>query len=75
MDQDTMKKETCPRIYYDLFGSIVHTGTLHQGHYMADIKVKDDWYHCNDAFIFKCKDGEDEVLQREGAYILFYKRR
>lgn len=74
-EQKGLNKETCPQVLYDLFGSIVHTGTLHQGHYLADVKVMDQWYHCNDTFIKKIDGGEKEVLKREGAYILFYSRR
>lgn len=47
---------------------------MHQGHYVANVKVDGQWYHCNDAHVSKCDD-EDEVLKSEGAYVLFYMRR
>lgn len=61
-----------PLILYDLFASANHTGTLHQGHYVANVKVDNQWYHCNDQHVSKCED-EEEVLRSE-AYMLFYIR-
>ena len=66
-----------PQVLYDLFATINHSGTLHQGHYISNVKVNRKWYHCNDVFISEAGDGngEKEVLESEGAYMLFYMRR
>jgi hypothetical protein len=39
--------------------------------------VEDRWYHCNDAHVSRAglDDGEKEVVDNEGAYVLFYIRR
>jgi ubiquitin C-terminal hydrolase len=52
-------------------------GTLQSGHYIANVKVEDIWYHCNDAHVSRAgvDDGEKEVVNNEGAYVLFYIRR
>lgn len=66
-----------PRILYDLFGTVNHLGNMQSGHYVSNVKVKDQWYHCNDQHISRARDGngEEAVLNSEGAYILFYVRR
>ena len=68
---------TVPQIAYDLFGTVNHYGTLQSGHYVANLKVNERWYHCNDAHVYYAGvgDGEAEVLKSEGAYLLFYERR
>lgn len=62
-----------PKILYDLFGTVNHIGNMQSGHYVANVKVDDDWYHSNDQHISYIK--EDSVLKAEGAYVLFYIRR
>jgi len=66
-----------PRILYDLFGTANHLGNMQSGHYVSNVKVKDQWYHCNDQHVSRACDGngEEAVLNSEGAYILFYVRR
>lgn len=62
-----------PEVLYDLYGTVNHVGTLNQGHYVSNVKVGDQWYHCNDAHISTSE--ESEVLKSEGAYMMFYLRR
>jgi ubiquitin C-terminal hydrolase len=66
-----------PRVLYDLFATVNHRGTLHQGHYTSNVKCGNHWYHCNDAFVCDAGEGngEKEVLLAEGAYMLFYRRK
>mmetsp|Transcript_29911 Transcript_29911/g.39161 ORF Transcript_29911/g.39161 Transcript_29911/m.39161 type:complete len:214 (-) Transcript_29911:37-678(-) len=66
-----------PQILYDLFGTVNHVGNLHQGHYTTNVKVDNQWFNCNDAFVSKSGEGDGEraVLKSEGAYVLFYIRR
>lgn len=72
-----MNDGTCPKILYDLCGTIDHTGTLNQGHYVSNVQVNGQWYHCNDAFVGKCGKGtgEEEVLSSDSAYMMFYVRK
>ena len=57
---------------YDLFATVNHFGTLQSGHYMANVLVEHQWYHCNDAHVSSIS--EQDVLS-DAAYILFYARR
>ena len=59
-------------LLYDLFGTVNHFGTLQSGHYVANVKVKDKWFHCNDAHVSEIS--ESDVLKSD-AYLLFYSRR
>lgn len=75
-----MEAKSCSSaIMYDLYATINHTGTLHQGHYVANVKVDGKWYHCNDAHIFDAGEGDGEKAVLEAAvgeaYMLFYMRR
>jgi len=62
-----------PEILYDLFGTVNHIGNMQSGHYVANVKVDDAWYHCNDQHISYAN--EESVMKAEGAYVLFYIRR
>lgn len=66
-----------PTVLYDLFGTVNHIGNMQSGHYVTNVKVSNQWYHCNDAHIGVAgtDNGEMAVLNNEGAYILFYIRR
>jgi ubiquitin C-terminal hydrolase len=65
--------ETCidlqREMRYDLFGVIVHKGTLSGGHYIAFVKRHGQWYIFNDELYEPVT--ESMVLQQE-AYLLFY---
>ncbi len=78
---ETQTDVESPKVLYDLYATVNHRGSLHQGHYTSNIKCNDHWYHCNDAFVCNAGEGngEKEVLQAEGtrggdAYMLFYRR-
>lgn len=62
-----------PKILYDLFGTVNHIGNMQSGHYISNVKVDNNWYHCNDQHVSHIK--EESVLEAEGAYVLFYIRR
>lgn len=68
---------TMPEVLYDLFATVNHFGNLQSGHYVTNVKVDQRWYHVNDAQVEYAGSGsgEAEVLQKEGAYLLFYVRR
>lgn len=67
-----------PAINYDLFGTVNHFGNLQSGHYVANTLVDSRWYHSNDAHVSYAGttgNGEMEVVNSEGAYLLFYIRK
>jgi len=56
---------------YDLYGVCNHSGGTLGGHYTANIKNKDGWYHYNDTDVNKISDSK--VISTK-AYCLFYKK-
>ena len=70
--QPTDASATAPDVLYDLFGMVTHYGTLQSGHYVANVRVQEKWYHCNDSHVSHAE--EDDVLQNK-AYLLFYAKR
>jgi ubiquitin carboxyl-terminal hydrolase 22/27/51 len=70
---DSLEQWVVPEIQYDLYATVNHFGNLQSGHYVSNVLVKNQWYHCNDSFIGFAT--EAEILRSEGAYILFYIRR
>jgi ubiquitin carboxyl-terminal hydrolase 22/27/51 len=33
---------------YDLFAVVTHEGKLDNGHYWADVRCGEEWWHCDD---------------------------
>jgi len=59
-------------IPYRLYATVNHIGSMQSGHYVSNVKIDDQWYTCNDALVTKCT--EADVLEADGAYLLFYIR-
>lgn len=70
---DSSEQWVVPEIRYDLFATVNHFGNLQSGHYVSNVLVNNQWYHCNDSFVGF--SSEAEILISEGAYLLFYIRR
>eukprot|EP00554_Chaetoceros_debilis_P015129 CAMPEP_0194118556 /NCGR_PEP_ID=MMETSP0150-20130528/36075_1 /TAXON_ID=122233 /ORGANISM="Chaetoceros debilis, Strain MM31A-1" /LENGTH=850 /DNA_ID=CAMNT_0038809981 /DNA_START=83 /DNA_END=2635 /DNA_ORIENTATION=- len=77
----TKLKQEMPTVYpaklYDLCGTINHSGTLNQGHYVSNVKIDKGWFICNDEQINKVskEDSEKVVVKSEEVYMMFYSRR
>lgn len=64
---------------YDLFGVIVHGGSVFGGHYIVYIQINGEWYCFDDEIVRKCEVEEATVdkfggqkFQKKTAYVLFY---
>lgn len=57
---------------YDLFAVVTHEGKLDNGHYWADVRSGDEWWHCDDDKVTPTSLG---AVLRQNAYMLFYVRR
>ena len=53
---------------YELFGVVVHEGSISTGHYTVYIKNSGHWYKCDDSVVSLVN--QDEVLN-SNAYLLF----
>lgn len=46
---DRKEKELPDSLYiYDLFAVVTHEGKLDNGHYWADVRDGEEWWHCDD---------------------------
>ena len=57
---------------YDLFGIIVHKGTLSGGHYIAFVKRSGQWYIFNDELY---EPVTEQMVGSQEAYLLLYQER
>lgn len=61
-------------LIYDLYGAVLHHGSLTKGHYTALVKYKDNWHYCDDESV-RLMRSVDESFIEDKAYILFYRQR
>lgn len=59
------------KIIYKLKAQIIHRGSLHGGHYYAEVKRGENYYICNDSSIVKIPNFNKYNYD---AYMLFYER-
>jgi|LauGreDrversion4_1035100.scaffolds.fasta_scaffold60784_1 ubiquitin carboxyl-terminal hydrolase 22/27/51 len=64
--------EPLPEHLYDLFGVVVHHGTMQTGHYTNYVRCQADWFHCSDATVTPAS--VEEVRSAMG-YLLFFQRK
>ena len=55
---------------YNLVGVVKHQGSRHSGHYVAEVRVDDGWFHCNDGVVKRilCSDARN----CSSSYLLFF---
>ncbi|WVR09196.1 hypothetical protein IAU60_006258 [Kwoniella sp. DSM 27419] len=57
---------------YDLFAVVTHEGKLDNGHYWADVREGEEWWHCDDD---KVTPTTLASVLAQKAYMLFYVKR
>nr|ODN88609.1 ubiquitin carboxyl-terminal hydrolase 22/27/51 [Cryptococcus depauperatus CBS 7841] len=57
---------------YDLFAVVTHEGKLDNGHYWADVRDGEEWWHCDDD---KVTPTTLSTVLSQKAYMLFYVKR
>jgi len=60
-----------PEVPMELYGVVQHEGSFEGGHYVAFVKLGDEWFKMNDSVVI-CVD-EEQVLHAE-AFMLFYRK-
>ncbi len=53
--------------HYDLISVVTHSGPALSGHYTAYVKIRDQWYHCNDSTIKLIRKSEIEDIALKGS--------
>lgn len=54
---------------FEIFAVVTHSGMLDSGHYVTYLRLKDQWYKCDDAWITEV---DDDVVRASQCYMLFY---
>ncbi|KAH7574053.1 hypothetical protein JRO89_XS03G0245100 [Xanthoceras sorbifolium] len=54
---------------YEIFAVVTHSGMLDSGHYVTYLRLTNQWYKCDDAWITEVDEG---VVRASQCYMLFY---
>lgn len=54
---------------FELFAVITHTGKLDAGHYVTYLRLSNQWYKCDDAWITQVNDN---IVRAAQGYMMFY---
>ncbi|PIN04629.1 Ubiquitin-specific protease [Handroanthus impetiginosus] len=54
---------------FELFAVITHSGRLDAGHYVTYLRLGNQWYKCDDAWITKVND---DIVRAAQGYMMFY---
>ncbi|KAK6126905.1 hypothetical protein DH2020_039356 [Rehmannia glutinosa] len=54
---------------FELFAVITHSGKLDAGHYVTYLRLDDQWYKCDDAWITRVND---DIVRTAQGYMMFY---
>ncbi|KAJ8751691.1 hypothetical protein K2173_025855 [Erythroxylum novogranatense] len=65
---DSDEKDTAE---FEIFAVITHSGRLESGHYVTYLRLRNQWYKCDDAWITEV---DEEIVRASECYMLFYAR-
>lgn len=54
---------------FEVFAVVTHSGMLESGHYVTYLRLKNQWYKCDDAWITEV---DEEVVRSSQSYLVFY---
>ncbi|GAA0144823.1 cysteine protease [Lithospermum erythrorhizon] len=54
---------------YEIFAVVTHSGMLESGHYVTYLRLKNQWYKCDDAWVTEV---DDEVVRASQCYLIYY---
>ena len=54
---------------FEVFAVVSHMGQMDSGHYVTYLRLKDQWYKCDDAWITKVNEG---VVKASQGYMFYY---
>lgn len=54
---------------FEIFAVVTHSGTLDSGHYLTYLRIKDQWYKCDNAWI---NEVDERVVRASQCYMMFY---
>ncbi|KAK6912478.1 Zinc finger, UBP-type [Dillenia turbinata] len=54
---------------YEIFAVVTHSGMLESGHYVTYVRLKNQWYKCDDAWITEV---DEHVVRASQCYLMYY---
>ncbi|KAL6554567.1 hypothetical protein OROHE_007590 [Orobanche hederae] len=54
---------------FELFAVITHSGKLEAGHYVTYLRLRNEWYKCDDSWITQVND---DIVRTAQGYMMFY---
>ncbi|XP_020265798.1 ubiquitin carboxyl-terminal hydrolase 22-like isoform X2 [Asparagus officinalis] len=54
---------------FEIFAVVSHMGQMESGHYVTYLRLRDQWYRCDDAWITKV---DEEIVKASQAYVMYY---
>jgi ubiquitin carboxyl-terminal hydrolase 22/27/51 len=54
---------------FEIFAVVTHAGTLESGHYVTYLRLSNQWYKCDDAWITEVDEG---MVRASQCYVMFY---
>ncbi|CDP07897.1 unnamed protein product [Coffea canephora] len=54
---------------FEVFAVVTHSGMLESGHYVTYLRLRNQWFKCDDAWITKV---DEEVVRASQCYLLYY---
>lgn len=54
---------------FELFAVVTHTGKLDAGHYVSYLRLSDQWYKCDDAWVSQVSE---RVVRASQGYMMYY---
>lgn len=54
---------------FEVFAVVTHSGMLESGHYVTYLRLKNQWYRCDDAWI---NDVDEETVRASQCYLIYY---
>ncbi|KAH6792284.1 ubiquitin-specific protease 22 [Perilla frutescens var. hirtella] len=54
---------------FEVFAVVTHSGMLESGHYVTYLRLRNQWYKCDDAWITEV---DEDVVRTSQCYLMFY---
>ncbi|KAG0466013.1 hypothetical protein HPP92_020177 [Vanilla planifolia] len=54
---------------FEVFAVVTHSGRLDSGHYVTYLRLRNQWYKCDDAWITEVRE---EVVRASQGYMIYY---
>ncbi|KAL5558255.1 hypothetical protein UlMin_034466 [Ulmus minor] len=54
---------------FEIFALVTHSGSLESGHYVSYLRLRNQWYKCDDAWVTEVDEG---IVRAAQCYMIFY---